>query len=242
MAIIAIIPSRYSSTRFPGKPLALINGRPMIQHVYERVKTVPNIDKVVVATDDKRIADTVEGFGGVAIMTSNEHQCGTDRIAECAKIIGATDKDIIINVQGDEPLINKNMVIDLISCFQNKDVYMATLMKRIDAIDELNNPNVVKVVANIKNEAIYFSRHCIPYERNCSVKHFKHIGIYGYKKWFLDKLSSLERTPLEKAESLEQLRVLEYGYTIKVNETIYQTVGVDTPDQLLFVEERMKNE
>ena len=239
---IVIIPSRYSSSRFPGKPRALILGKPMIQHVYERVRNINEIDDVVVATDDVRIFSTVQGFGGKAVMTSEKHQCGTDRIAECSDIIKAHENDLIINVQGDEPLIQEAMLLDLLSCFANEGVYMATLKKEIQNPLELDDPNVVKVVTDTKNNAIYFSRFCIPYERNETTKHFKHIGIYGYKKWFLDKLSHMPRTPLEQSESLEQLRVLENSYNIMVSETKYQTIGVDTPEQLLLVEkEILKN-
>ncbi len=238
---IAIIPSRYGSSRFPGKPLAMIKGKPMIQHVYENVKKVIELDDVYVATDDERIFDEVISFGGKALMTSDKHTCGTDRLAECAQILNLEDEDIVLNIQGDEPLINKGMILDLLSCFEKEDVYMGTLKKEITIEEELNNSNVVKVICDMNEDAIYFSRFCIPYERdNKRAKHFKHIGAYGYKKWFLIKYSDMEKTGLEIAESLEQLRVLENGYKIRVKETQFQTVGVDTPEQLLQVEKLME--
>ena len=242
MKIIAIIPSRYGSSRFPGKPLAKINGKPMIQHVYENVRKVEQIDEVYVATDDERIYSTVVEFGGKALMTSDKHTCGTDRLAECAQILKLQDDDLVLNIQGDEPLIRKEMILDLISCFEKNEVYMGTLKKKILEKEELDNPNVVKVISDINDYALYFSRFCIPYERDkFSSLHYKHIGVYGYKTWFLLKFSMMAKTPLEKSESLEQLRVLENGYKIKVKETEYQTVGVDTPEQLAQVEKILNN-
>lgn len=241
--IIAIIPSRYGSSRFPGKPLALIHGKPMIQRVYENVQKVNSLSAVYVATDDQRICDCVTSFGGKALMTSDKHTCGTDRLAECAKILNLDSTDVVLNIQGDEPLIRTEMIVDLIRCFDDPDVYMGTLKKEITDENELNNPNVVKVITNVEGDAIYFSRYCLPYERDSQkAKHFKHIGAYGYTVEFLLKYSAMPRTSLEIAESLEQLRVLENGFKIRVNETKYQTIGVDTPEQIVQVEELLGEE
>lgn len=241
MKTIAIIPSRYDSSRFPGKPLALIFGKPMIQWVYENVSKAEFLDAVYVATDDKRIFDCVEAFGGRALMTASTHTCGTDRLAECAEILKLEDEDIVLNIQGDEPLIKAEMVWDLYSCFDQDDVYMGTLKKKIAVDEELNNPNVVKVINDKNDYAIYFSRYCLPYERDGKkATHYKHIGAYGYKTWFLKKYSKMAKTPLEILESLEQLRVLENGYKIRVKETNFQTVGVDTPEQIAQVEEELR--
>lgn len=241
MKTIAIIPSRYGSSRFPGKPLALISGRPMIQWVYENVSKASFLDAVYVATDDQRIFNCVESFGGKALMTSSTHTCGTDRLAECAEILRLVDDDLVLNIQGDEPLIKAEMVQDLYSCFDSDEVYMGTLKKRIEVSEELNNPNVVKVINDVNDYAIYFSRYCLPFERDGKkVDHYKHIGAYGYKTWFLKKYSKMAKTPLEISESLEQLRVLENGYKIRVKETKYQTIGVDTPEQIAQVEEELR--
>lgn len=240
MKTIAIIPSRYGSTRFPGKPLALISGKPMIQWVYENVSKATFLNAVYVATDDQRIHDCVVNFGGKALMTAASHTCGTDRLAECADILVLDDEDIVLNIQGDEPLINPEMVQDLYSTFNDPSVYMGTLKKRIVDENELENPNVVKVITDINNDAIYFSRYCIPFERDGKkADHYKHIGAYGYKVWFLKKYSKMEKTELEKTESLEQLRVIENGLKIRVKETKYQTVGVDTPEQIELVEKEL---
>lgn len=241
MKTIAIIPSRYSSSRFPGKPLAPISGKPMIRWVYENVAKASFLEAVYVATDDHRIFDCVESFGGKALMTSDKHTCGTDRLAECAEILKLEDEDLVLNIQGDEPLIKQEMVQDLYSCFDNEDVYMGTLKKLIEVDAELDNPNVVKVINDVNDYAIYFSRYCLPYERDVKkASHYKHIGAYGYKTWFLKEYCKMKKTPLEISESLEQLRVLENGYKIRVKETKYQTVGVDTPEQLLEVERIIK--
>lgn len=240
MKTIAIIPSRYGSSRFPGKPLALIAGKPMIQWVYENVSKAAFLDAVYVATDDQRIFDCVENFGGKALMTASTHTCGTDRLAECADILKLEDEDIVLNIQGDEPLINPQMVADLYSTFDDASVYMGTLKKLIDEAEELQNPNVVKVITDVNEYAIYFSRYCLPYERDeKKTAHFKHIGAYGYKTWFLKKYSKMPKTSLEIAESLEQLRVIENGLKIKVKETRYQTIGVDTPEQIELVENEL---
>lgn len=240
MKVVAIIPSRYGSSRFPGKPLALIAGKPMIQWVYENVSKAAFLDAVYVATDDQRIFDCVEEFGGRALMTSDKHTCGTDRLAECADILELEEEDIVLNIQGDEPLINPQMVADLYSNFDDADVYMGTLKKLIKDDDELDNPNVVKVINDVNDYAIYFSRYCIPFERDGKkANHYKHVGAYGYKTWFLKKYSKMQKTSLEISESLEQLRVIENGMKIKVKETEYQTIGVDTPEQIALVENQL---
>ena len=241
MKTIAIIPARYASSRFPGKPLALISGKPMIQWVYENVLKANFLDAVYVATDDIRIYNCVIAFGGQALMTADTHTCGTDRLAECADILELDDNDLVLNIQGDEPLIKPEMIADLYSCFDDESVYMGTLKKKIEDKEELDNPNVVKVINDINDNGIYFSRFCLPYERDGKlVIHYKHIGAYGYKVWFLKTYSKLLKTPLEKSESLEQLRVIENGYKIRVKETKYQTVGVDTPEQIAQVEEELR--
>lgn len=235
--LIAVIPARYGSSRFPGKPLAMIAGKPMIQWVVENVCKVDGLSGVYVATDDKRIYDTVAAFGGKALMTSPEHTCGTDRLAECINLLGLKDEDVVLNIQGDEPLIKPEMVLDLISTFDDESVYMGTLKKRIENEEEIKNTNVVKVINDIKGDAIYFSRYPIPYERDGKPRvHYKHVGTYGYKVWFLNKFSKMQKTELEIAESLEQLRVIENGLKIRVKETSWQTIGVDTPEQIAQVE------
>lgn len=238
--IIAIIPSRYSSSRFPGKPLAKICGKPMVQWVYERVASVKEIESVYVATDDMRIYNAVKGFGGKATMTG-ECSCGTDRVYQACKNI---EGDIILNVQGDEPLVKPEMIRDLIAAFQDPEVQMATLKKKIANIEELENPNVVKVITDQFGDALYFSRFAIPYDREnkTPIDRYKHIGIYGYKKSFLEKFVTLPQTKLEKTECLEQLRALENGYKIRVKETLLQSIGVDQPSDIAEVEKLMKKE
>lgn len=237
MKTIAIIPSRYASTRFPGKPLALIAGKPMIQRVYEGVRRCEELYDVIVATDDERIFNAVAAFGGKALMTSSAHQCGTDRLAECAQILSLSDQDIILNIQGDEPLVGPEIVRDLMSCFDDPSVVMGTLKTEITDPAELENPNVVKVVTDCNDYALYFSRYSLPYQRGeFATKHYKHVGMYGYRKAFLTAFSEMAPTSLERSESLEQLRALENGYKIKVKETKYQTRGVDTPEQLKELE------
>lgn len=243
MNFYAIIPSRYGSSRFPGKPLAIIDGKPMIQWVYENVKKVSGIKDVYVATDDQRIFDVVVGFGGKVLMTSVNHTCGTDRLAECADILNLESDDIVLNIQGDEPMIKPEMVQDLISTFDDDGVYMGTLKKKIEDESEVTNPNVVKVITDINEDAIYFSRYTIPYERDGKRRsHYKHIGTYGYKVWFLKKYSKMPKTELESAESLEQLRVIENGLKIRVKETKWQTIGVDTPEQIAHVENLLRKQ
>ena len=239
MRVLAIIPARYASTRFPAKPLALLGGKPIVQRVYEQVAKI--VERVVVATDDERIYDTVVSFGGEAVMTSPNHKSGTDRCAEAYKKLGC-EADIIINVQGDEPFVAPEQIEALVNCFNSAEVDIATLVKPFSAesgIEALENPNSPKVVINRENEALYFSRSVVPYlrgvERSEWLKHhtfYKHIGIYAFRAEVLNEVTALEQTPLEKAESLEQLRWLESGYKIKVGVTDIETIGIDTPEDL----------
>lgn len=235
MDITAIIPARYSSTRLPGKPLLDIAGKPMIQHVYERAQRAELVKGVIVATDDTRILDAVKGFGGEALMTSDAHKSGTDRLAEVAK---GLKSDIIVNIQGDEPLIEPAMIDEAIRpLVEDSSIVMGSLKAEIRDGAELNNPNVVKVVVDRNDFALYFSRYPVPYFRDASplsllTGHFKHIGIYVYRSDFLLQYATMPQTPLEEAEKLEQLRALENGYRIKVPTTRFQSIGVDTEEDL----------
>jgi 3-deoxy-manno-octulosonate cytidylyltransferase (CMP-KDO synthetase) len=231
MRFLGVIPARYGSTRLSGKPLLDICGHTMIEWVYKRAKQ-SNLDEVIVATDDKRIYDEVKSFGGNAILTREDHLNGTSRIAEvCEKI---SDYDVIINVQGDEPLIQTDMIDILIEAFKKEPkLVMNTLKYKIDSMEEIENPNVVKVITDKNDYAIYFSRSVIPYPRNLNLKnYYKHVGVYGYKRDFVMEYAQMESTPLELSESLEQLRVLENGYKIKVLETEHKITGVDTQEDL----------
>lgn len=237
--IIAVIPSRYASSRFPGKPLAMILGKPMIQWVYERVLKVDEISDAYVATDDEKIFNAVIGFGGKAVMTGN-CSCGTDRVYQACKDI---DCDIVLNIQGDEPMIKPEMIRDLIRAFDDPNVKMATLKKEIDMENDINNPNIAKLITDANSNAIYFSRSTVPFNRDGKqVKYYKHIGVYGYTKEFLKEFVSLPKSMLEEAEQLEQLRAIENGYKIKVVETQYQSIGVDLPEHIEIVEEEIKKE
>lgn len=240
MNFIAIIPARYASTRFPGKPLADMKGKPMIQRVYEQVKKT--IDTVLVATDDDRIYEAVQKFGGNAVMTSVEHKSGTDRCREAYEKAG-NGEDVIINVQGDEPFIMPCQIEAIQECFTNDPTtQIATLVRKFvpeDGIEALFNPNSPKVVLSNNNEALYFSRSVIPYIRGTEQTewlqkgtYYKHIGMYAYKSDVLDAITRLPQSPLEKAESLEQLRWLQNGYKIKVGITRQETIGIDTPEDL----------
>lgn len=231
MKFLGVIPARYLSTRLEAKPLKKIHGHSMIEWVYKRARR-SKLNELIVATDDKRIYDEVLSFGGKAIMTSPKHQNGTSRIAEvCQKL---NDYDVIINIQGDEPLIEADMINSLIDSFiEDKKLLMATLKHKLEEQKEIENPNNVKVVSDKNNFALYFSRSVIPYPRkNENVKYYKHIGIYAYKRDFVIEYSNMLPTPLEEAESLEQLRVLENGYKIKVLETSHSLIGVDTQENL----------
>ena len=238
MAIHIIIPARYASTRFPGKPLALIHGKPMIQHVYEAACT-SLADHVCVATDDERITNCVSNFGGQAVMTSPTLPSGTDRCGEAAHQLGLHPDDVVINVQGDEPFITGDIIDLLIKLFDDPSVQIATLTSQITKAEEVNDPNKVKVVFDKKHKAIYFSRYTIPYLRNpeqFTPKYFKHIGIYGYRFGVLQQLIQLPESDLEKSEKLEQLRWIENGYAIHVAECEYEGIGIDTPEDLEKVE------
>nr|WP_294790218.1 3-deoxy-manno-octulosonate cytidylyltransferase [uncultured Mucilaginibacter sp.] len=237
MSILGIIPARYASSRFPGKPLVDIAGKSMIQRVYEQAAKCADLTDVMVATDDDRIFNHVIQFGGKAIMTGDYHQSGTDRCAEVAAI--HTDYDVIINIQGDEPYIDPEQISKLAACFAAPDVQIATLIKRIKNEQELHNPNSPKVVVNKMNEAVYFSRSALPHIRGEQPEnwlefytYYKHIGIYAYRADVLQQITKLEVSALEKAEALEQLRWIENGYRIKVAETDFETYAVDTPADL----------
>jgi len=239
MKFLGVIPARFGSSRLEGKPLKDICGHTMIEWVYKRSKK-SNLDDVIVATDDVRIYNEVLKFGGKAMITRKDHENGTSRIAEvCEKIDGV---DVIINIQGDEPLIEKEMINSLINAFKiEPELKMATLKHKLSAMDEIKNPNNVKVITDKNDYALYFSRSVIPYPRKENLNnYFKHIGIYGYKKDFVIEYSKLPQTSLEISESLEQLRVLENGYKIKVLETNFQIVGVDTKQDLERVQEVIK--
>lgn len=237
MKIAGIIPARYASTRFPGKPLADINGKPMIQHVYENASKSKLLNEVIVATDDKRVFNTVEEFGGKAVMTSRRNKSGTDRIGEIARWRNSEINiaEIIVNIQGDEPFINyKNIDKAIEPLIKDKSVNVSTLCYRINSKAEIQNPNIVKVVFNENNFALYFSRSVVPYNRDNSknIRYFKHIGLYVYRKDYLLKLIKLKPTKLETAEKLEQLRILETGERIKVIETKIDSHSVDTREDL----------
>lgn len=238
--VIAVIPARYQSTRFPGKPLAMIDGKTMIHRVYERVASVQEIEEVIVATDDGRIFDEVTCFGGHAIMTG-ECACGTERVFYACKDI---ECDIVLNVQGDEPMIKPEMIQELISAFNDDAVEMATLKKEITSMDDITNPNIAKVITDKNNDAIYFSRSAVPYNRDNreEVHYYKHIGVYGYTKTFLAEFIKWSQTSLELSEQLEQLRVIENGRKIRVVETQFQSIGVDLPEHITQVENAIKNE
>lgn len=237
--IIGIIPARYASTRFPGKPLVDIEGKSMIQRVYEQAKKSHSLSSVIVATDDERIQEAVLKFNGSVCMTSSEHPSGTDR---CAEVIEKMNLrcDAVINIQGDEPFIDPAQIDLLCSCFNDSRTQLATLIKKITSTAVLFNPNSPKVIVDAEQFAIYFSRHPIPYVRGSSQqqewlsKHtfYQHIGIYGYRPDSLREITDLKPSPLEKAESLEQLRWIEHGYKIKTAVTTFDTIAIDTPEDL----------
>lgn len=239
MKFVGIIPARYASQRFPGKPLAILGGKTVIQRVYEQVKKV--LEDVYVATDDDRIFKTVEGFGGKAVMTSTRHKSGTDRIEEAVQKLGA-DYDVVINIQGDEPFIHESQIKSLCACFDDANTQIATLGKPFTAeqgTEALENPNSPKIVVDNNGYAMYFSRSVIPYLRNVdrskwigSFPYLKHIGLYAYRREVLHEVTMLPQSSLEIAESLEQLRWLQNGYKIKVGTTNVETVGIDTPADL----------
>jgi 3-deoxy-manno-octulosonate cytidylyltransferase (CMP-KDO synthetase) len=245
MKILGIIPARYASTRFPGKPLVDIAGKSMIQRVYEQSKKCIDLAEVIVATDDERIYKHVHDFGGSAIITSPSHQSGTDRCAEVA--LQHPQYAVIINIQGDEPFIDPEQISKLAFCFNNAGTQIATLVKKIQTNEELFNVNSPKVVINNLSEAVYFSRSPLPHIRGQEPEnwlqhftYFKHIGIYGYRADVLQQITKLPVSSLEKAESLEQLRWIENGYRIKVAETELETYAVDTPEDLEKLKQNIK--
>ena len=237
MKIVGIIPARYASTRFPGKPLALIKGKPMIQRVYEQALK-SKLDAVVIATDDVRIADAVMDFGGQYVMTSPNHRSGTDRCCEALDLL-KTKYDAVVNIQGDEPFIDPKQIDLLVDLIVRDDTPLASLAKRIDDADELFSPNAVKVVVNQEGNALYFSRNPIPFMRNVDRdewlvkgRFYKHIGIYAYKADVLHQVARMEPSALEQAESLEQLRWLENGLAIRMALSDAENISIDTPDDL----------
>ncbi len=237
MRKVIIIPARYGSTRFPGKPLALLWGKPMIYHVYQRAKA-SDIPEVYVATDDEKIFKEVEAFGGKAIFTSKEHTCGTERVAEAANILGLSEEDLIINLQGDQPLFPSEYFSLLIKpLLFSSDVHISTLATPIINLKDLENPNKVKVVLDKEGRAIYFSRAPIPYFMRSGKEpvYLKHIGVYAYTKGFLDRFIGLPPGDLESSERLEQLRALEYGYKIAVTVVPKDVPEVDTPEDLEYI-------
>jgi 3-deoxy-manno-octulosonate cytidylyltransferase (CMP-KDO synthetase) len=238
MEIIGIIPARYASTRFPGKPLTDIGGKSMIQRVYVQAKKSSSLSDVIVATDDERIFSHVKKFGGKAVMTSDTHQSGTDRCFEAIRDF-RPEADVVINIQGDEPFIRPEQIDLVASCFDSKDTGIATLVKKITTNDELFSPNTPKVILNKEMEAVYFSRQTIPHIRGKaqsewldSFTFYKHIGIYAYRTNVLEQITKLEQSPLELAEALEQLRWIENGYKLKVKITDFESVAVDVPEDL----------
>ena len=245
MKFIGIIPARYASTRFPGKPLAVLGGKPVIQHVYEKVAT--SLEAAYVATDDQRIYDTVESFGGKAVMTRTDHKNGTDRIEEAIEKIGG-NWDVVVNVQGDEPFVTKSQLETICHCFDDPSTQIATLGKAFTSMEAVENPNSPKIAIDNNGFALYFSRSVIPYVRGKerqnwlqSFPYIKHLGIYAYRKEVLGEITQLSQSTLEIAESLEQLRWLQNGYKIKVGITDVETVGIDTPEDLQRAETFLKS-
>ncbi|MBM3859781.1 MAG: 3-deoxy-manno-octulosonate cytidylyltransferase [Verrucomicrobia bacterium] len=240
MKTLGVIPARFGAQRFPGKPLALIAGKPLVQRVYEQARKAQRLNAVVVATDDDRIAAAVRAFGGDAAMTSPDCPSGTDRAAVVAR---ERDCDLIVNIQGDEPLMRPEMIDQLITGIaDDPHCAMATLARRIESADVLANPNAVKVVFGANGNALYFSRHPIPFVRDAgaAAAHHKHLGIYAYRRAFLLKFVTMPPSSLEKTEKLEQLRALENGFAIKVLVTPHDSVGVDTPEDVKLVEEILR--
>ena len=246
MKFIGIIPARYASTRFPGKPLALLGGKPVIQHVYEKVAAV--LEAAYVATDDERIYDAVKSFGGQVVMTRTDHKSGTDRIEEAIEKIGG-EWDVVVNVQGDEPFVAKSQLDTICHCFDDPTTQIATLGKPFESMKAVQNPNSPKIVVDNMGFAMYFSRSVIPYvrgkEESSWLTHYpflKHLGIYAYRKDVLRQVTQLPQSSLEIAESLEQLRWLQNGFKIKVGTTDVETVGIDTPQDLERAEEFLKTQ
>ena len=254
MKFIAIIPARYASTRFPGKPLAMLGGKTVIQRVYEQAVCV--VGEAYVATDDERIYQAVESFGGRAVMTRTDHKSGTDRIEEAMEKIeerGARSEEredtVVINVQGDEPFIQRSQIETLCHLFDAPETQIGTLGKRFESMEAVTNPNSPKIVTDVNGFALYFSRSVIPYVRGKETSewltqfpYLKHLGIYAYRREVLAEITRLPQSPLEIAESLEQLRWLQNGYRIRVGETDVETVGIDTPEDLQRAEEFLKSQ
>jgi 3-deoxy-manno-octulosonate cytidylyltransferase (CMP-KDO synthetase) len=240
MNCIGIIPARFASTRFPGKPLTIIDGISMIQRVYTQVSSANSIAAVMVATDDERIFNHVKDFGGNVYMTAVNHNSGTDRCAEVLEQLNDNSIDVVINIQGDEPYIQASQIDLLASCFTDQSIEIATLIKKIDLTEDVLNPNVVKVIKDINNKAIYFSRSAIPFQRgvaqdDCMINkadYYKHIGIYAYRPDILSNIVKLPLSSLEKAESLEQLRWIENGYAVYTAVTKFESIAIDTPEDL----------
>ncbi|MAW65607.1 MAG: 3-deoxy-manno-octulosonate cytidylyltransferase [Flavobacteriales bacterium] len=238
MKFIAIIPARYASTRFPGKPLVSIQGKPMVQHVYEKVTQSGLFEKVIVATDDNRIQRAVEEFGGEVVITDSNHKTGTDRCGEVIEVL-KDSFDVVINIQGDEPFIHQSQLEELTDLFESTPAQIGTLKKELSNPEDIFNPNIVKVVAGLDKRALYFSRNPIPFIRDfeqkdwlSKQKFYKHLGLYGYRTDILKELVKLAPSELEKSESLEQLRWLENSYSIFISETKHESIGIDTPDDL----------
>jgi 3-deoxy-manno-octulosonate cytidylyltransferase (CMP-KDO synthetase) len=241
--VLGVIPARYASTRFPGKPLTMIAGKSMIQRVYEQCSLCSMLDEVAVATDDRRIFDHVTGFGGRVFMTSDQHRSGTERAGEVLQILKKDDPslqfDVVVNIQGDEPFIAPEQIEKVVSCFRDPKTEISTLIKPVNDSGELFSPNVVKVVVNRNGNALYFSRQPIPFLRGVEKEdwqkhhtYYKHIGIYAFKSQVLELVVNLSASPLEKAESLEQLRWIENGFSIITAVTDIETVAIDTPEDL----------
>ncbi len=238
MKAIGVIPARFASTRFPGKVLALIAGKPMIEHVWQRAKECRTLDDLIIACDDQKVLQAAQGFGAKAVMTSPDHPSGSDRIAEA---VGKLNFDIVVNIQGDEPFIESRVIDGLVEALQrDAQASVATVIKEIKNDGDIHNPNVVKVVVDLNRYALYFSRSTIPYDRNterpAGLKYFKHLGLYAYRKEFLMSYKDWPKSMLETAEQLEQLRILEAGYKIKTIETDVETWAVDTPEDLAKIE------
>jgi 3-deoxy-manno-octulosonate cytidylyltransferase (CMP-KDO synthetase) len=243
MMAVAIIPARYASSRFPGKPLQLLAGKPLIRHAYENAVESGLFNRIVIATDDDRVAKIVKEFKGEVVITSDNHISGTDRCAEALEKIGGTF-DVVVNLQGDEPFMTKDIMQPLLNLFQDKETQIGTLAQKIASIDELLDPGNAKIVMNEKHEALYFSRAAIPSVRGVEqedwLQHadfWNHVGLYAFRPNVLKQIVKLPPSPLEMIESLEQLRWLENGYKISVNETVHTFIGVDTPEDLEAAEE-----
>ena len=242
MKVLGVIPARYASSRFPGKPLVDIQGKTMIQRVYEQAMKAKSLSKVIVATDDERIFNHVKSFKGEVMMTSDVHQSGTDRCAEVINQLSSEAFDAVVNIQGDEPFINPSQIDSVVEVLKKEQFMIATLVKRIYTEGVIHNPNIVKAVFSSEGKALYFSRSPIPYLRNIPIdewlskgEFYKHIGLYAYKSSVLKEIALLPPSRLEQLESLEQLRWLENGYAIGIAETNLETIGIDTPEDLLKV-------